>query len=122
MKSSSTMNGFDVIGWADRPDEFLDVVSGFGITAEQFRLGSKYRKAVTGDEFRDLSFCLEKGDNRLAVPCHKIGNALNFNNAPISFLGSDDDRKLVVAACDELLRRAAGSGVEKIIVADRAAG
>jgi hypothetical protein len=117
-----TGSGFDVIGWQDQPDEFLDAVTRFGITPAQFTLTTQYWKAYAGKAFRDLSFCLAKGgDVKLAVPCHNAGETLNFGGRPLEFLGHDHDKKTVTMAFDELLRRAKESGARSISVADRAA-
>lgn len=117
-----TGSHFNVIGWEDQPDEFLKAITQFGITAPQFSLTSQYWKAYAGAGFRDLSFCLAKGDDiRFAVPCHKVGETLNFVGKPLEFLGNDHDKKAVATAFDELLKRAKESGASSVIVADRAA-
>lgn len=118
-----TGSGFNVIGWEDQPDEFLEAGTRFGITAAQFSLTSRYWKAYVGEGFRDLSFCLAKGDDiRLTVPCHKVGETLNFVGRSLEFLGNDHDKKTVATAFDEILRRAKESGASSVIVADGAAG
>src|SRR5260370_7913824 len=99
-----TGSDFNVIGWEDQPDEFLNAITRFGITAPQFSLTSQYWKAYAGEGFRDLSFCLAKGDNiRLAVPCYKVGETLKFVGSPLEFRGHDHHTNPVAPPFSALL-------------------
>jgi|GEM_PF-1322573 len=117
--SQSLKNGFNIISREEQPDMFLSAISRFDITAEQFNLTLKYRNSVADEKFHDLSFYIaQNNDIKLIVPCHKTGNVLHFNNAPLCFFGDTQNKKIIRLAYDELIRCGKEIGAKSIAIAD----
>lgn len=117
--------GYTPIFYRDSPDLFLDAMKAADISGvpgyAQFALNSAYYHSYFGDDFEDISFCLEKaGTVHAFCLLHKYGeNACGYFGHGASIYLLEENKKTVSTIYETLVAEAARLGMPFIRVGSR---
>lgn len=112
----------EIISFATHRDNFLTALSRATFAApaaDQFTLNSAYIAHYNGESFCDVSFIVARGDETKAVvPCAILNGTLTYATSGIRAYYAQDEKKLLRAIYDNLLKLAADHAASSIIIDD----
>lgn len=114
----------EIVFYHDQAEDFLaalDTTTIAGLPSSvEYALESKYRAAISQDDFRDLSFyILQNNSPSLFCLCHKIGRGAGYYGSGSRFYVQDENNKKIYArAMDILTETSENIGVDFIEIND----
>lgn len=114
---------FEILSYNTDKDGFLSALENCDLaerpSRDEFEIESKYRQAIAGDGFKNLSFAISKKENIEAIVlCHREDPGLTYAGRTTKIIAGKDSKKVIEAALDELNNLAAQENFESFKVSD----
>jgi hypothetical protein len=92
-------------------------------SVEEFEIESKYRKAIAGDSFSNVSFAVRNtGKVEAIILCHKEDSGLTYAGRTTKIVTDKGDKKVLECVLDTIDKIAVGGNLGSYRISDEDAG